>query len=242
MGTCESCVRNPGRHGRHARCHGEMLLASAQRIEGAKIAAKVRAGASGDWMLRGNPRAPFPRRPVSRPVPLRPSCLATSRPCRVSKAHNVRDAVTCLIFSTPKPRTTFWSIRNPNPGCRTRMRCPQYPREFEAKMHDPFIMRACRSEIEVKRGSVLGDGPSTNPWLPWLHRGSVISGACPPRGLERVRRRGNQRSWLTMPSRLRRARPRSGGGRLFPSVVLMSSHLILYLLCPCWVSGARAFR
>jgi molybdopterin-containing oxidoreductase family iron-sulfur binding subunit len=112
-----------------------------QRIEGAKIAAKVRAGASGDWMLKES-EGTIPKTACQQACPAEAIVFGNiaDPESRVARLKAQDRNYNVLDFLNTKPRTTYLAkIRNPNSNMPDAYEMPNSTEEFENKNHaDPF--------------------------------------------------------------------------------------------------------
>ncbi len=112
-----------------------------QRIEGAKIASKVKAGASGDWQLKES-EGTVPKTACQQACPAEAIVFGNiSDPTsRVSELKAQDRNYQVLDFLLTKPRTTYLArIRNPNPEMPDAYKTPNSAEEFVEKNHvDPF--------------------------------------------------------------------------------------------------------
>jgi molybdopterin-containing oxidoreductase family iron-sulfur binding subunit len=108
-----------------------------QRIEQAKIAQKVKAGASGDVVV---PDGTFTTA-CAQACPAGAIVFGNiaDPESRVSKLKKQQRDYTLLDFLLTKPRTTYLArVRNPNPAMPDGTNPPRTFEEFEAKHGDPF--------------------------------------------------------------------------------------------------------
>jgi Fe-S-cluster-containing dehydrogenase component len=126
-----------------------------QRIEGAKIAAKVRAGASGDWMLKESDGT-VPRTACQQACPAEAIVFGNiaDPESRVSKLKAQDRDYNVLDFLNTKPRTTYLAkLRNPNPRMPDAYEMPNSTGEFEAKSHSsPFENKDAWPGAEARKG------------------------------------------------------------------------------------------
>jgi MoCo/4Fe-4S cofactor protein with predicted Tat translocation signal len=112
-----------------------------QRIEGAKIAAKVKAGASGDWMLKES-EGTVPKTACQQACPAEAIVFGNiaDPDSSVAKLKAQDRNYNVLDFLNTKPRTTYLAkIRNPNPKMPDTYEMPNSTREFEEKNEaNPF--------------------------------------------------------------------------------------------------------
>jgi Fe-S-cluster-containing dehydrogenase component len=111
-----------------------------QRIEQAKIAQKVKAGASGDVRLKESEgTTPTPACAQACPAGAIVFGDISDPESRVSqlKAQERNYSVLDNLFT--RPRTTYLArVRNPNPAMPDYRELPRSLEEFEHKMGDPF--------------------------------------------------------------------------------------------------------
>ena len=126
-----------------------------QRIEGAKIAAKVRAGASGDWMLKES-EGTVPKTACQQACPAEAIVFGNiaDPESRVSKLKAQDRNYNVLDFLNTKPRTTYLAkIRNPNPKMPDAYEMPNSTEEFESKSHSsPFDNKDAWPGSEAGKG------------------------------------------------------------------------------------------
>ena len=121
-----------------------------QRIEQAKIAQKVKAGASGDVRLDGMPPARFPRRPASRRVPAGAIVFGdiSDPDSTVSKWKTQPQNYSLLGDLLTKPRTTYLArIRNPNPAMP----------DYHAPLQHRGIRRPRRRILRFERKQLMAE-------------------------------------------------------------------------------------
>jgi molybdopterin-containing oxidoreductase family iron-sulfur binding subunit len=128
-----------------------------QRIEGAKIAAKVRAGASGDWMLKES-EGTVPKTACQQACPAEAIVFGNiaDPDSRVARLKAQDRDYNVLDFLNTKPRTTYLArIRNPNPKMPDAYAMPNSTGEYEEKNNhvDPFENESAWPGAEAKKGA-----------------------------------------------------------------------------------------
>jgi MoCo/4Fe-4S cofactor protein with predicted Tat translocation signal len=127
-----------------------------QRIEHAKIDAKVRAGASGDWMLKES-EGTVPKTACQQACPAEAIVFGNiaDPDSRVAKLKAQDRDYNVLDFLNTKPRTTYLAkLRNPNPKMPDAYPMPNSTKDFEEKNENanPFDNKDAWSVVEDGKG------------------------------------------------------------------------------------------
>ena len=128
-----------------------------QRIEHAKIDAKVRAGASGDWMLKES-EGTVPKTACQQACPAEAIVFGNiaDPDSRVAKLKAQDRDYNVLDFLNTRPRTTYLAkLRNPNPKMPDAYEMPNSTRDFEDKNEhaNPFENKDAWSGAEAGKGA-----------------------------------------------------------------------------------------
>ena len=121
-----------------------------QRIEGAKIAQKVKAGASGDVTLKES-EGTIPKTACQQACPAGAIVFGnvSDAESRVSQLKKQERDYSVLDSLFTKPRTTYLArVRNPNPAMPDYREWPMSFEEFETKNGNPFERKPEHGEAE----------------------------------------------------------------------------------------------
>ena len=125
---------------------------------GAKIAAKVSAGASGDWISKES-EGTVPKTACQQACPAEAIVFGdiADPESQVSKLKAQDRNYNVLDSLNTKPRTTYLArMRNPNPEMPDAYKMPNSTRDYENKNHaDPFDKDAAfRIEAAAPKGGI----------------------------------------------------------------------------------------